>query len=384
MIPNDETSSCSLANVESPFSKEEKKQSPQSLEQKLFSLLKQHHVRNPSVKEFNECWAFAKALQSFYTRSSIRVILDVAGGHGALGAILLLLFPKATHAVVIDPAARDTTQLTSVQRAWNELLVTGDGDTKDMRLSYRAECLRSALPDAIQQFTSDKTSNVHPSEVLVVACHACQHLSEETANIACSMGTHIALMPCCQKDHLGSFKAFANSLQIPIGTIMDILLAGKCQSWTNTGPSHNIRYQVKMRTIDSKITPQNRMILCKAQYVDACRETHPLTLHERKYATAHTKLQAAYQRAHGEMKNKVRDRNTLNLLGSRNMKQSLHRMSNQPIRGDKTTTECQTRHLGHNYALAQGFLIGCTFSALVFYFCSNWYIFSSRIKVLEK
>ena len=330
-----------------------KEATPPTLEQRLFQLLRQHHVRNPSVKEFNECWAFAKAVQPFYASSSIRVILDVAGGHGALAAILLILFPSATHAVVIDPAAAQH-QVTGVQRAWKEYLV-GPED-HDMRLIYQHECLRKALPLTIQQLTRSNCLNhtqllpsqVHPSHILVVACHACQHLSEETARIACSMGTHVALMPCCQKDHVGSFKAFAKSIHMPMAPIMDILLAGKCQSWMNTGPSHNISYQVKMRTIDSSITPQNRLILCKAQYQGTS------SLEKRKYAVAHTKLQLAYQRAHGKTNiNMGIKEETLY-----DFKQS-----------DQTLDDSWSPSTGkiHQVSLVVGFMIGCILSTLVFY-----------------
>lgn len=44
---------------------------------------------------------------------------------------------------------------------------------------------------------------ISPFRILVVACHACQHLTDETLEIACSYGVHAAVLSCCQKDLSG-------------------------------------------------------------------------------------------------------------------------------------------------------------------------------------
>lgn len=69
---------------------------------------------------------------------------------------------------------------------------------------------------------------------------------------------------------------------------MDFLLAGKAMSW-NTGQEARVKYKVGMKTIDSKITPQNRVIVCQSCVANS-----------QIYATdkAHAKLQQAYRKAH--------------------------------------------------------------------------------------
>jgi hypothetical protein len=65
---------------------------------------------------------------------------------------------------------------------------------------------------------------------------------------------------------------------------MDILLAGRAMGWRNNA------YDVRIRLIDEKITPQNRIIMCRK--VDANG-----TL-DRSNDVAHKKLEQAYRKAH--------------------------------------------------------------------------------------
>jgi len=137
---------------------------------------------------------------------------------------------------------------------------------------------------------------VDPKRVLVVACHACQHLSDETLQISSLFGVNAAVLPCCQKDHDGSWKAAGKTMGIPIGQLMDILTAGKMMSWT-TGQNVGVKYQVKMKHIDEKITPQNRLILCKAVALDGSDKIAK-NRSNLKVDIAHKKLERAYKRAH--------------------------------------------------------------------------------------
>lgn len=110
-------------------------------------------------------------------------------------------------------------------------------------------------------------------------------------------------MPCCQKDHDGWWKKSAKDLGLSIGAMMDILNAGKMMAW-ETGAKAGIKYQVKMKLIDKKISPlQNRIILCKAVGRTDNNE-------DEKTKLAHKKLTEAYHRAHGRENktNQTKDR----------------------------------------------------------------------------
>jgi 8-oxo-dGTP pyrophosphatase MutT (NUDIX family) len=253
-----------------------------TLEQKLFHALHDNQIHSPSFKEFNEGYAFCNATKSMFRKQneSIEVVVDVAGGHGALAALYLVTMPSTQHAIVIDPAQVGGG---GVDRAWKRFF-----PTKTLR--YRYECLRTGLPDELTRIL-----RVTPRHrVLVVACHACQHLSEEILDIACRFGVHVAVMPCCQKDHSGgSWKDTSKNLSIPIAKVMDLLLAGKIMGGFHT--SHDVR----MKTIDSKVTPQNRIIICRALSTKNDPEHNGHSSQASMLARAHEKLGRAYRKAHG-------------------------------------------------------------------------------------
>jgi hypothetical protein len=125
-----------------------------------------------------------------------------------------------------------------------------------------------------------------------VACHACQHLSDETVEIAIEFGVNVAVMPCCQRDLSKGYvwKAASKNLGIRMEIAMDLLLAGKAMSWS-VGKDTGVAYDVKLKVLAKSSTPQNRLILCRVD-VDS--------IAQRKVAIekAEHQLDKAYQRAH--------------------------------------------------------------------------------------
>ena len=265
-----------------------------TLEKKLFHALHDNHIHNPSIKEFKESWNFANSVRSFLKEGKrMTHVLDVAGGHGALAALFLLLVPECESATVIDPAF--VKGEVGVKDAWSDYW-------GDKSLKYRHECLRTGLRKELDKILQNNNQNISPTNVLVVACHACQHLTDETLEIASDYGVNIAVMPCCQKDHKGSWKGLSKSLgnkssnsqgtaSLSFGTIMDLLTAGKMMAW-NTGLQANVEYVVKMKLMDSAITLQNRIIMCKSMHRkdDNCKD--------KEREAAHHRLALAYRRAH--------------------------------------------------------------------------------------
>lgn len=258
-----------------------------SLEQRLFHALHDNRIHSPSIKEFKECYAFCNGVRKVFAKyrrkngrknveTHVDVVIDVAGGHGALAA-LFLACTSAFRAVVIDPA---NVGGGNVQRAW------GDFIGLDKTLDYRRECLRTGLPDELEK--AFKVTS--PGRILVVACHACQHLSEEVLDIACRHGVHCAVMPCCQKDlsEGATWKAASKNLSIPIACIMDLLQCGKIMALGS--------YDVRMKTIDPKITPQNRIIVCRAK---SDWEVHDVDRRKAVVDKAHSRLELVYRKAHG-------------------------------------------------------------------------------------
>ena len=170
-----------------------------TFEKRLFHALHVKHIHSPSIKEFKENWAMANAVRKFMREDErMEYVIDVAGGHGALGALFLLLVPRCRTAVVIDPAKCPSGKK-GVRDAWSQFWTSDNDDATNRKkeLRYRHECLRTGLRkelDGIMKLT--KCTNV-----TVVACHACQHLTDETLQIASEYGVNVAVVPCCQKDH---------------------------------------------------------------------------------------------------------------------------------------------------------------------------------------
>lgn len=247
-----------------------------TLKHRLFQSLRQH--QNCSSKEFEESWAFCNAVRNLFGNDSFDAVLDVAGGHGALGALFLIL-TSAQQSIIIDPAEG----VGSIQPAWESYY----SSTQHKKvLQFRHEDLRTGLPDALQKLIEH--SNLKPHRILVVACHACQHLSEETLRGALSYGVAAAAMPCCQVDPTHSWKRLSKTLQLDMGLVMDLLLAGRCMPLLQTtkGP----HYTIRMKLLDSKITPQNRMILCRPE--------ESTQRQEQNKDAAHKRLEHIYLKAH--------------------------------------------------------------------------------------
>jgi 8-oxo-dGTP pyrophosphatase MutT (NUDIX family) len=258
-----------------------------TLEQRLFHALHDSKVHSPSVKEFKEAYAFANAVKKFLGRNTYDIVIDVAGGHGALAA-LFLVTTSARSAIVVDPVAVGGG---GVSRAWGTFF-------RGKELRYRYECLRSGLPAELES----ALKSTQADRILVVACHACQHLSDEILEVSCRYGVHAAVMPCCQKDPSSagsSWKDISKKLDVSIEILMDVLLAGKAMSWT-TGKEAAVSYDVRMKAIDGSITPQNRMILCRAQGVGDEKGLAD------KRSKAHDRLSRAYKRAHAAATDTIR------------------------------------------------------------------------------
>ena len=170
-----------------------------------------------------------------------------------------------------------------MQRAWQKYLAAGK------TLRYRHEGLRTGLPAELARAVEQ---GICPDQILVVACHACQHLSDEALQIACRHGVHAAIMPCCQRDLSpgNSWKMVSKRLGVPMEIVMDILLAGKAMSWT-AGRDANTCFDVRMKVLEGSSTPQNRLILSRADATFQARRS-------RAVDKAQNQLDKAYERAH--------------------------------------------------------------------------------------
>ncbi|KAL3944119.1 MAG: hypothetical protein SGBAC_001803 [Bacillariaceae sp.] len=274
-----------------------------NLEQRLFHALHNNQIHSPTIKEFRESLAFCKLVKNHFQKyekkkrkkkggstSTIggwKVVLDVAGGHGALAALFLVSNPSIRRAVCIDPAKVGNNGATKAWgHLWNSDQRTSKNNSKK-ELVYRNECLTTGLPSEIEKALSIIES---PEQILVVACHACQHLSEQILEISCRYGVSVAVTPCCQKDTSpgGAWKATSKAIEIPLQPMMDVLLAGRMMGKGT--------HEVRMKCMDKQITPQNRVILARALPKEEQDES--LLAIQAHRSRAQAKLDIAYRRAH--------------------------------------------------------------------------------------
>ncbi len=329
-------------------------------ESKLFHAL--HRVSRPSLKEFREGFAFTAAVRRSLSKGKGKskgkanddseagaarfdVVIDVAGGHGLVAWLFLLLERQVEEAVVVDPADVKSGKR-GLAQAWGAFLPSSGSTsttTSNDGVRYRHECLRTGLPAELADCAR------RGKRVLVVACHACSHLSWEVAAIAQRHGAHVAVMPCCQNDLDGNWKALAKALYsndkgrngsknggsggaklkksgnggsggVPpanfFATIMDLLLCGRmmqCSSDEGGGGgsggssgsnvsngssgSGAYAYRVRMSLIDAAITPQNRVVIGRAVRT---RDSDCGSGDARgaKRERSHVNMTRAYHRAH--------------------------------------------------------------------------------------
>lgn len=154
-----------------------------------------------------------------HVRQTTRKNEAKTSGVTSIKMVLLL----AQEAVVIDPAR---VAVGNVQEAWGSffhsipprMYVDNKLQHQLQLLRFRHECLRTGLVAELDQ--AIHTNGVSRDRILVVACHACQHLSDEILAVACRYGAHVAVASCCQKDQSqGShWKAVGQRLGVPIDT----------------------------------------------------------------------------------------------------------------------------------------------------------------------
>lgn len=123
-------------------------------------------------KELYEAWEVARR-----TRRRCRGgrVLDVAGGHGLLAYVMLVLDDSSPEALVVDPAPPPSASVLA------QALVA-----EWPRLAHRVE-------RAVTPLTADL---VAPDD-LVVSCHACGALTDRVLDAALAARTRVAVLPCC-------------------------------------------------------------------------------------------------------------------------------------------------------------------------------------------
>ena len=176
-------------------------------------------------KELYEAWEVARRVRRWCRGGRV---VDVAGGHGLLAHILLLLDDSSPQALVVDPSppASSRPLHNAIIAAWP-------------RLQGRVAFLEGALDDVTLAATD-----------LVVSSHACGALTDRVLDAAIHASARVAVLPCCHDLETCDAGPLAGWLDRPLA--IDAVRAMRLKA---------LGYEVRTQTIPSAITPQNRLLI---------------------------------------------------------------------------------------------------------------------------
>lgn len=194
----------------------------------------------PNTKEIKECLAFFEKVRKVLGRR--RLLVDAAGGHGAL-ALAYGASGKAERAIVAD-LRRRASSFENLRAAW--MPETGN----NVQYEYVDLSHGNWLRDLIER------EAVQPAEVAVVSVHACGALTDALIDACTEARVDFALMPCCHgrcKDRLHRpLRDAARVMGISPEAATDLARFGVIASRG---------YTAKVRAIDPAITPVNKILI---------------------------------------------------------------------------------------------------------------------------
>eukprot|EP00438_Fugacium_kawagutii_P010222 Skav234254 [mRNA] locus=scaffold1464:683874:685073:- [translate_table: standard] len=201
----------------------------------------------PPAKEIKEIFAFYNACSKQVGQR--RILIDAAGcdcspigGHGGI-ALAFRAYRKVERAVVVD--LYEPQSFERLRAAW---LPDESPDVVQFRAGDISEVgWLSRLLDK---------EEVDPSEVMLVACHACSLLSDELIRECVRCQVEFAIMPCCHGEESRKGMMMLNTaknLDLEHGLLIDIARLGVIEE----SPG----YKASMKRIDEDITPQNRILI---------------------------------------------------------------------------------------------------------------------------
>jgi hypothetical protein len=176
-------------------------------------------------KELYEAWEMARRVRRLFRGGRI---VDLAGGHGLLAQVLLILDNSSPEALVVD------TTLPPCSGTLHEVLVDAWP-----RLAGRVAFERRPL-ESVPLSEAD----------LVVSAHACGALADLVLDRASSARARVAVLPCCHNfavNDAGSLSGWMDgALAVDVMRALSLEQRG---------------YRVRTLTIPESITPKNRLLL---------------------------------------------------------------------------------------------------------------------------
>ena len=176
-------------------------------------------------KELYEAWEVARRVRRWCRGGRV---LDVAGGHGLLAHVMLLLDDASPQALVIDPAPPPSAA------ALHDAFVI-----EWPRLQGRV----ARIAEDISHVTLEATD-------LVVSSHACGALTDRILDAAVAASARVAVLPCCHDLARCDAGPLAGWLDGPMA-----IDAMRAMSLASRG------YRTRTQLIPRAITPKNRLLI---------------------------------------------------------------------------------------------------------------------------
>lgn len=176
-------------------------------------------------KELYEAWEVARRARRLFRSGRV---VDVAGGHGLLAAVMLLLDDSSPEALVVDPSVPPSMLQVrdALAAAWP-------------RLEGRVHTSASSI-EAVSLTASD----------VVVSCHACGALTDSVLDAAAAARARVAVLPCCHDASTSDTGGLSGWLDEALA-----IDATRAMTLRSRG------YRVWTQTIQKEITPKNRLLL---------------------------------------------------------------------------------------------------------------------------
>ena len=176
-------------------------------------------------KELYEAWEVARRVRR--TCRGGRIV-DVAGGHGLLAHVMLLLDDSSPDALVVDPFVPPSAALLAdaITGAWPRLRGRVTRAAHDLRMTGIA------------------------GGDVVVSSHACGALTDSVLDAAASAGARVAVLPCCHDLAVNEAGPLRGWLDGPMA--IDAMRAVRLRERG---------YEVRTQTIPTAITPKNRLLI---------------------------------------------------------------------------------------------------------------------------
>ena len=176
-------------------------------------------------KELYEAWEVARRTRRLFRGGRV---VDLAGGHGLLAQVMLLLDDSSPAAIVAD-----TSLPASAAKLHAALAAHWP------RLAGRVTFVEQDI-GAVAILSGD----------IVVSSHACGALTDRILEKAVAAGARVAVLPCCHdiaRSDTGGLTGWVDA-----ALAIDVVRAARLRE-------HG--YRVRTQTIPGTITPKNRLLL---------------------------------------------------------------------------------------------------------------------------